>query len=106
MLIQNQYADIKLMYSLFRRCPAALEDFKAELKSFIFAEGQKLVRNEEIQNDELVRKLIEFKESMNELLVKSLDKDQNADLAIKNSFENFINENEKTAKSLVLYLDD
>ena len=43
---------------------------------------------------------------MNELLVKSLDKDQNADLAIKNSFENFINENEKTAKSLVLYLDD
>lgn len=43
---------------------------------------------------------------MSELLSKSLDKDQNVDLAIKNSFENFINENEKTAKSLVLYLDD
>lgn len=65
-----------------------------------------MVRNETIQNDELVIKLIQFKDSMNLLLAKSLDKDQNADLAIKNSFENFINENEKTAKSLVLYLDD
>jgi hypothetical protein len=64
------------------------------------------VRNEGIQNDELVKKLIEFKERMSELLAKSLEKDQNVDLAIKNSFENFINENEKTAKSLVLYLDD
>jgi hypothetical protein len=36
------------MYSLFRRCPAALEDFKSELKAYIFAEGQKLVRNEGI----------------------------------------------------------
>ena len=43
---------------------------------------------------------------MSELLIKSLERDQNVDLAIKNSFESFINENEKTAKSLVMYLDD
>jgi|TARA_B110000285_G_scaffold223782_1_gene279762 LytS/YehU family sensor histidine kinase len=28
------------------------------------------------------------------------------DMTIKNSFESFINENEKTARSLVLYLDE
>ena len=65
-----------------------------------------MIRNEGIQNDELVKKLIQFKERMSELLMKSLEKDQNVDLTIKNSFESFINENEKTAKSLVLYLDD
>lgn len=43
---------------------------------------------------------------MSDLLAKSLERDQNVDLAIKNSFESFINENEKTAKSLVMYLDD
>ena len=43
---------------------------------------------------------------MVDLLNKSLDKDQTVDLTIKNSFEQFINENEKTAKSLVLYLDE
>ena len=43
---------------------------------------------------------------MIDLLHKSLDRDMTVDMTIKNSFENFINENEKTAKSLVMYLDD
>lgn len=37
---------------------------------------------------------------------KSLDRDMTIELTIKTAFETFINENEKTAKSLVLYLDD
>ena len=41
-----------------------------------------------------------------DLLNKSLDKDQTVELTIKNSFESFINENDKTARSLVSYLDD
>jgi len=40
------------------------------------------------------------------LLHKSLDRDMTVDMTIKNSFESFINENEKTARSLVLYLDE
>jgi ferritin len=43
---------------------------------------------------------------MIDLLNKSLDKEQTVELAIKNSFESFINENDKTAKSLVNYLDE
>jgi cullin 3 len=43
---------------------------------------------------------------MMDLLNKSLEKDQTVELAIKNSFESFINENDKTARSLVSYLDD
>jgi len=43
---------------------------------------------------------------MMNLLTKSLDKDTTVDLTIKTSFENFINENEKTAHSLVSYLDE
>jgi hypothetical protein len=54
----------------------------------------------------LVKRIIEFRERMVELLNKSLEKDSTVELTIKNSFESFINENEKTAKSLVMYLDD
>ena len=43
---------------------------------------------------------------MIELHSKSLEKDSTVELTIKNSFESFINENEKTAKALVIYLDD
>jgi hypothetical protein len=64
------------------------------------------VRNETIANDELVRKIIQFRERMISLLTKSLERDMTVDLTIKTSFENFINENEKTAQSLVAYLDE
>ena len=37
---------------------------------------------------------------------RSFAKDSNLDITIKNSFENFINKNEKTAMSLVFYLDE
>ena len=43
---------------------------------------------------------------MMDLLNKSLDRDQSVELAIKNSFEGFINQNENTAKALVSYLDE
>lgn len=43
---------------------------------------------------------------MIDLLHKSLDRDMSVDMTIKNSFEGFINENDKTARSLVHYLDE
>ena len=106
MIKQEKFQDIKLMFSLFKRCPNALDLLKQELKNYIITEGQKLVRNTQIQNDELVREIIAFRQRMIDLLHKSLDRDMTVDMTIKNSFENFINENEKTAKSLVMYLDD
>ena len=106
MIKQEKFQDIKLMFSLFKRCPTALDLLKSELKVYIVAEGQKLVRNETIQNDELVKQIIEFRQRMIDLLHKSLDRDMTVDMTIKNSFESFINENEKTARSLVLYLDE
>lgn len=106
MIQQDQINEIKLMFSLFKKIPNALEQFKAHLKSFIVSEGQKLVRNDSISNDELVRKIIEFRHRMIELWNNSLERDQTVDLTIKTSFETFINENEKTASSLVSYLDD
>jgi cullin 3 len=37
---------------------------------------------------------------------KSFNRDPNIDIAIKNAFENYVNQNEKTATNLVFYLDD
>ena len=106
MIEQEKFQDIKLMFGLFKRCPNALEMFKQTLKTFIVTEGNKLVKNEEIQNEELVKKVIEFRQKMVDLLQKSLDRDQTVELTVKTSFENFINENDKTARSLVMFLDE
>lgn len=85
------------MFSLFKKCPAALDQFKSCLKNYIVLEGQKLVRNESVQNEELVKKIILFRQGIIDLLHKSLERDSSVEITIKNSFESFINENEKTA---------
>lgn len=105
MIVEEKFDKIKLMYSLFKKSPNALNVLKECLKKYIVGEGEKLVRNNEISNDELIKKLIEFRQRMIELLAKSLEKDQTVDLTIKVSFEKFINENSKTAQALVAYLD-
>lgn len=75
MLKEDKFHDIKLMYSLFRRCPEALNDLKNELKAYIVNEGLKLVMNEALSNEELVRQIIEFRDKMIELHGKALQRD-------------------------------
>jgi cullin 3 len=126
MLRQQQFNDIKLMHGLFRKVPAALDAFKSELKAYIVKEGTKLVKGEDIvsdlqsvasvsgkpqpqgpsQSEELIKQIIEFREQMMKLLHKSLDRDTSVELAIKNSFESFINQGDKIARALVTYLDE
>lgn len=51
-------------------------------------------------------RLIALREKMFNIYQKSFNRDSDIDIAIKNSFETFINQSEKTARSLVYYLDD
>ena len=39
MIKQEKFQDIKLMFSLFKRCPNALDLLKQELKNYIITEG-------------------------------------------------------------------
>jgi hypothetical protein len=46
MIMRDELKDIKLMFSLFKKIPSALDGFKNHLKNYIVTEGQKLVRND------------------------------------------------------------
>ena len=64
-----------------------------------------MIRNE--KHDEFVANVISLREKMISIHLKSFNKDNTIDLTIKNAFENFLNlESDKTAMSLVYYLDD
>lgn len=106
MLKEDKFGEIKLMYSLFRRCTPALAELKLELKNYIISEGLKFVSNDTLSNEDLVKYIIEFRDKMIDLHQKSLARDSTIELTIMYGFENFINKNEKTAKSLVMYLDE
>ena len=106
MLREEKFNEMKLMYSLFKRCPQALSEMKSELKNYIINEGGKLVTNENISNEDLVKQVIEFRDKILDFHNKALSRDSTIELTIMYGFESFINSNEKTAKSLVMYLDD
>ena len=106
MIRNEKYEEIALMHELFSKVQDAFGVLMKHMAGYIIGEGNKLVADDKLRSDEFVGKLIELREKMVNIYVKSFNKDSNVDLAIKNAFENFINQNEKTAMSLVYFLDD
>lgn len=77
------------------------------MSNYIVAEGTKLMQDEKLKPDEFVANVIALREKMFNIHLKSFNKDTTIDLTIKTAFESFLNsESEKTAMSLVYYLDD
>jgi cullin 3 len=91
-MIKNDKTDeICLMYELFSKVVPAFNQLKQHMQTFIITEGNKLVNDDKLKHDEYVTKIIDLREKMLNILLKSFNKDSQIDITIKNSFENFIN---------------
>ena len=53
-----------------------------------------------------MHRIINLREKILTIYSKGFEKNSDIDMTIKNAFENFINQSDKTARSLVYYLDD
>ena len=106
MIRNNQMDELTLLYSMFSRREDSFEKLRRCLSDFIVAEGNKLVADELLKNEEFVVKLISLRESVIDICIKVMKKDQQIDLTIKLAFEQIVNENNRTARALVLYLDE
>lgn len=97
-IIKNdKHEEMLLMYDMFSRVTDSFGHLKVHLLNFIINEGNKLVQDEKLKQDEFVQKLIELRDKIVSFYIKSFQKDQNIDVTIKNAFENFINQNDRTA---------
>jgi len=107
MIRNEKHDEIGLMYELFSKVPDAFTALTKQLSAYIVSEGTKLVQDDKLKHDEFVANVISLREKMISIHLKSFNKDNTIDLTIKNAFENFLNlESDKTAMSLVYYLDD
>ena len=106
MIKNDKFDEILLMFELFHKVPKAFALMKSQLQYAIVNEGNKLFSDDKLKHDEFVTRIIVLREKMFTILTKSFNKDSDIDITIKNSFENFINQSEKTARSLVYYLDE
>jgi len=106
MIKNDKHDEIGLMHDMFSKVPDAFGLMKTHLSGYIISEGNKLVVDEKLKQDEFVGKLIELRDKMMLIFVKSFQKDTNIDVTIKNAFEHFVNQNDRTAMSLVYYMDE
>jgi cullin 3 len=91
MIRNEKYEEIALMFDLFSKVPEAFNILGKNLAQFIISEGSKLVLDDKLKHDEFVARVIELREKMMNIYIKSFNKDNSIDLAIKNAFESFIN---------------
>jgi len=106
MIRNNKIDELALLYNMFSRRDASFELLRNHIRDYIADEGGKLVTDEKLKNEDLVVRLIELRERINELHCKAMQRDNQIDLTIKMSFEKVVNTSNRTAKALVFYLDE
>ena len=106
MIRNNKIDELALLYNMFSRRDASFELLRNHIRDYIADEGGKLVTDEKLKNEDLVVRLIELRERVNELHCKAMQRDNQIDLTIKMSFEKVVNTSNRTAKALVFYLDE
>ena len=98
--------ELSLCYSVLKKRQPAFDLLRRALADYVVAEGTKLVADQTLKTEEFVARLITLREQIVEIYLKSMQKDPLVDLSIKMAFEKIVNIDHRTAKALVVYLDE
>lgn len=60
-----------LLYEMFSKMPETLTLLKTHLSQYIVEEGEKLVKDDKLKHDEFVQKLIDLRDKMISIYMKS-----------------------------------
>lgn len=72
-MIRNGRTDeLVLVYKMFSRREASFELLRNHIRDYIANEGSKLVQDDKLKNEELVVRLIDLREAINDLHVKAM----------------------------------
>ncbi|KAF7731434.1 Cullin-3 [Apophysomyces ossiformis] len=127
MLNANKYGDLSRMYSLFSRVPAGLNEMKMAISKDILQLGEQINKN--INADlastpakpkgadkgvsggtqtaiRWVEEVLTLQEKFDKILDTAANKDKAFQTAFNEAFEEFINENPKSAEFISLFIDE
>ncbi|GAA5808944.1 hypothetical protein MFLAVUS_002344 [Mucor flavus] len=121
MLTADKYGDLSRMYSLFARVPAGLNEMKAFISDYILSLGAQV--NQQINSDlksksptlekgsgniaiRWVLEVLALQDKFDKILDFAAAKDKSFQTAFNEAFEKFINENQKSAEFISLFIDE
>lgn len=106
MIRNNKINELTLLYTVLKKRTPAFDLLRKALADYVVAEGGKLVADQALKTEEFVAKLISLRELIVEIYQRAMQKDPLVDLSIKMAFEKIVNQDHRTAKALVVYLDE
>lgn len=108
------------MYSLFARVPAGLSEMKSNISRYILSQGAQI--NQQINSDlksksvmekgsgniaiRWVLEVLALQDKFDKILDLAAAKDKSFQTAFNEAFEKFINENQKSAEFISLFIDE
>jgi cullin 3 len=100
--------ELKRFYTLFARVPTCLEIIRDTLGQEIIRRGQDILTSQETTRDPVifVKDILTLKDQFDEIVALAYRNDKRLEKRVKESFQVFINRDNRTAAHLSAYLDD
>eukprot|EP00474_Spongospora_subterranea_P009663 CRZ10121.1 hypothetical protein [Spongospora subterranea] len=107
MFEQYQIADLRRMYSLFKRVPSALGFISDCMKVVVRNAGVQAVHDQDNKKDphKFVQSCLDLRSKFFTIVQNAFDDDRTFAKCLKDAFEHFINLNSRAAQYLALYID-
>eukprot|EP00735_Rhodelphis_limneticus_P003067 TRINITY_DN1427_c0_g1::TRINITY_DN1427_c0_g1_i1::g.27310::m.27310 TRINITY_DN1427_c0_g1::TRINITY_DN1427_c0_g1_i1::g.27310 ORF type:complete len:751 (+),score=125.08,sp/Q9ZVH4/CUL3A_ARATH/51.70/0.0,Cullin/PF00888.17/7.9e-181,Cullin_Nedd8/PF10557.4/9.5e+02,Cullin_Nedd8/PF10557.4/1.3e-29,TrmB/PF01978.14/0.89,TrmB/PF01978.14/43,DUF739/PF05339.6/7.3e+02,DUF739/PF05339.6/0.22,DUF739/PF05339.6/5.8e+02,HTH_20/PF12840.2/9.4e+03,HTH_20/PF12840.2/0.11,Rrf2/PF02082.15/2.1e+03,Rrf2/PF02082.15/2.3e+03,Rrf2/PF02 len=107
MLTNDRLSDLQRMYRMFSKVDGALQAMKDTMCAHIKKIGTQIVNDEEKNKDPVafVDSLLELRSKFDRVIRESFNSDKGFQNALNHTFEQFINENQRSPEYLSLFLD-
>eukprot|EP00210_Caulerpa_lentillifera_P002107 g2022.t1 len=104
----NKYEDLARMYNLFYKVNGGLHLIKTTMAEHVKQCGNQLVNDPELVKDPIgyVLGLLQLREKYEEIIKWSFGDDKGFKNAVNLSFEQFINQNQRSPEFISLFIDD
>lgn len=108
MLRDHKVNDLKRLYNLFARVSFCLDLLRDHFGYFIVKNGEEILSQQENNKDPIlfVANILQLKDKMDEIIKNAFHSDKKMQKKLKESFEKFINQDNRSAQYLVAYVDD
>lgn len=108
MLTNQKLQDLAKLFSLFSRVPSCMDLLRDYIGKYIERKGFEILNGQETSKDAIlfVKQILELKEKFDEIIHLSMKDEKKIYKRLKESFETFVNKDNRAASYLASYIDE
>ena len=105
---EKRVEELRCMYDLFKRVPSTLNILRDYMGQYVKRAGTEVVGDQECMRTPVlfVQRILDLKAKFDDFILESFHAEKAAQRKLKDSFEDFVNHDQRTASHLASYVDD